>query len=301
MQTDDRDIEHLLETTDWEPAPDHARTQASLARLIARLDQRRHRMRMVARTSCALGIVALVMVTGTVWYRWTRPMVTAVHETQMIPAGVVRLVPAESGSAPSALQRALASLTGRDPRGLLTSVREVAGTRLLRAELASGTGHLLLLPGHGIVGIIASSSQSSSLTEGVVRIDPGEGPTLTAQDLATGEEIASRDASVAAVGGVVKAHVMTATVYQRVTPYPGGQQQKPALPYDPTVLYLSSGYIHLHRAVTIPLETGDLHAAGLSAVVDIDTQRVIAIVDTTTISGVILTDDPGPQVVLSEP
>jgi len=301
MQTEGKDIEHLLETTDWEPAEDDARTEASLARLIARLDQRRHRMHMVAQTSCALAIVVLVMVTGMVWYRWTRPMVTAVHETQTIPAGVVRLVPAESDFAPSAFQRALASLIGRDPRGLLTSVREVLGTRLLRAELAGGTGHLLLLPGHGIVGIVASSSQSSSLTEGVVRIAPRDARTLTAQDLATGEEIASRDVSVAALGRVVKAHPMTATVYQRMTPYPGGQQQKPALPYDPTTLYLSSGYVHLHRVVTVPVETTGSHTASLSAVVDIDTQRVIAIVDTTGISGIILTDDPGPQVVLSEP
>jgi len=301
MQTDDKDIEHLLETTDWEPAEDHARTEASLARLIARLDQRRHRMHMIARTSCALGIVVLVLLAGVKWYHWTRPMVTAVHETQTIPAGVVRLVPAESDSAPRAFQWALASLIGRDPRGLLTSVREVLGTRLLRAELAGGTGHLLLLPGHGIVGIVASSSQSSSLTEGVVRIAPRDTRTLTAQDLATGEEIASRDVSVAALGRVVKAHPMTATVYQRMTPYPGGQQQKPALPYDPTTLYLSSGYVHLHRVVTVPVETTGSHTASLSAVVDIDTQRVIAIVDTTGISGIILTDDPGPQVVLSEP
>ena len=301
MQTEGKDIEQLLETTDWEPAEDHARAEASLARLIGRLDQRRHRMRVIARTSCALAIIVLVMVTGMVWYRWTRPMVTAVHETQTIPAGVVRLVPAESDFAPSAFQRALASLIGRDPRGLLTSVREVLGTRLLRAELAGGTGHLLLLPGHGIVGIVASSSQSSSLTEGVVRIAPRDARTLTAQDLATGEEIASRDVSVAALGRVVKAHPMTATVYQRMTPYPGGQQQKPALPYDPTTLYLSSGYVHLHRVVTVPVETTGSHTASLSAVVDIDTQRVIAIVDTTGISGIILTDDPGPQVVLSEP
>lgn len=301
MQIDDKDIEQLLETTNWEPEPDPIRAQASLARLLARLDQRRHRMHMVARTSCALAIIVLVMVTGTVWYRWTRPMIMAVHETQTIPAGIVRLVPVEADSAPGALQRALASLTGRDPRGLLTSVREVPGTKLLRAELAGGTGHLLLLPGHGVVGIVASSSQSSSLTEGVVRIAPRDARTLTAQDLATGEEIASRDASVAALGRVVKAHVMTATVYQRVTPYPGGQQQKPGLPYDPTMLYLSSGYVRLHRVVTIPLETGDQRATGPSAVVDIDAQRVIAIVDTTSISGVILTDDPGLQVVLSDP
>src|SRR5450830_246519 len=284
MQTEGKDIEHLLETTDWEPAEDHARTEASLARLIARLDQRRHRMHMVAQTSCALAIVVLVMVTGMVWYRWTRPMATAVHETQTIPSGVVRLVPAESDFAPSAFQRALASLTGRDPRGLLTSVREVPGTKLLQAELAGGTGHLLLLPGHGVVGIA-----------------PRDARTLTAQDLATGEEIALRGASVAALGRVVEAHPMTAAVYQHVTPYPGGQQQKPALMYDPTTLYLSSGYVHLHRVVMIPLETGDLHAASLFAVVDIDTQRVITIVDTTGMSGVILTDDPGPQVVLSEP
>jgi hypothetical protein len=94
---------------------------------------------------------------------------------------------------------------------------------------------------------------------------------------------------------------MTAAVYQRVTPYPGGQQQKSAFMYDPTTLYLSSGYVHLHRVVTVPIETTGSHTASLSAVVDIDAQRIIAIVDTTSISGVILTDDPGLQVVLSEP
>jgi hypothetical protein len=93
---------------------------------------------------------------------------------------------------------------------------------------------------------------------------------------------------------------MTATVYQRVTPYPGGQQGKPALPYDPTRLDLSSGYVHLHRVATVPIETTGSHIASLSAVVDIDAQHIIAIVDTTSISGVILTNDPGPQVVLSE-
>ena len=73
------------------------------------------------------------------------------------------------------------------------------------------------------------------------------------------------------------------------------------LPYDPTSLDLSSGYVHLHRVVTVLVETTGSHTASLSAIVDIDSQRVIAIVDTTGMSGVILTDDPGPQVVLSEP
>jgi len=96
MQIDDKDIEQLLETTDWEPAEDHARTEASLARLIARLDQRRHRMHMVARTSCALANIVLVMVTGTVWYRWTRPMAVAVQETQSLPLSAARLVQSSS-------------------------------------------------------------------------------------------------------------------------------------------------------------------------------------------------------------
>ena len=184
---------------------------------------------------------------------------------------------------------------------MATAVREVLGIKLLRAELAGGTGHLLLLPGQGIVGIVASSSQSSSLTEGVVRTSPRDARTLTAQDLATGEEIASRDVSVVALGRVFKAHVMTATVYQHVTPYPGGQQQKPGLPYDSTTLYLSSGFVQLHRVVTVPVETTGSHTASLSAVVDIDAQRIITIVDTTGISSIILTNDPGPQVVLSDP
>lgn len=299
MQTDDRDIEQLLETTNWVPEENRARSQAALARLTARLDQRRRRMHMVARMSCVVGAVVLVMVTGTVWYRWTQPMVTAVYETQTIPPGVVRLAPAGAASAPGALQRTLASLTGRDPRGLLTSVRRVPGTRLLRAELTGETGYLLLLPGHGIVGIIASPSQSSSLTEGVVRVAPRDMPALTAQDLAMAEEVASRDASVAEVGRVVQAHTTTAAIYQRVTPYPEGQQ--PMGMYDPLAVYLSSGYVRLRRVVVVPLETGDSQATVLSAIVDIDRRCVVDIMDTGAIASVILTDDPGPQVVVSEP
>ncbi|MCX6098193.1 MAG: hypothetical protein NTZ77_06975, partial [Caldiserica bacterium] len=81
MERDDRDIERLLETTDWEPEPDLVREQASLARLVSRLDQRRRRMRIVARTSVAVCIAAIVFTTGMTWYRWTQPMVVAVQET----------------------------------------------------------------------------------------------------------------------------------------------------------------------------------------------------------------------------
>jgi CBS domain-containing protein len=298
MQTDDRDIEQLLETTDWEPAEDYARTEASLARLIGRLDQRRHRMHMVARTSCALSIIVLVMVTGMVWYRWTRPMVTAVHETQTIPAGVVRLVPVEVASAPSALQRALASLTGRDPRGLLTSVREVAGTGLLRAELAGGTGHLLLLPGHGVVGIVAPSSKSAQLAQGFTAITPGDAPGVTAHDIAAARSIASYDAVIAHLGSPADGALQVANVYQLATPY---KEDYHATPYDPFDLYVDGSYVRMRRIVAVTLKPQRENQTLLTALVDIDGHRVVGIVDTTDVVGIILTNDPGPQVVLSEP
>lgn len=298
MQTDDRDIEHLLETTDWEPEPDPVRARASLARLLARLDQRRHRMHMVAQTSCALVIVVLVMVTGTVWYRWTRPMVTAVHETQTIPASVVRLVPVEADSASGALQRALASLTGRDPRGLLKSVREVAGTDLLRAELSDGAGYVLVLPGLGVVGIVAPSSKSAQLVQGFTAITPGDAPGVTAHDIAAARSIASYDTVIAHLGSPADGALQVANVYQLATPY---KEDYHATPYDPFDLYVDSSYVRMRRIVAVTLKPQRENQMLLTALVDIDTQRVIAIVDTTSISGVILTDDPGPQVVLSEP
>jgi hypothetical protein len=92
VETNDPDIEKLLETTDWEPQPDPVREQVSLARLVSRLDLRRHRMHILARTSCAFAIVMLVIVTGTTWSRWARPMAIAVEDTQSLPQSAARLI-----------------------------------------------------------------------------------------------------------------------------------------------------------------------------------------------------------------
>jgi len=296
MQTDDRDIEKLLETTDWEPAEDYASTEGSLARLIGRLDQRRHRMHMVARTSCALSIVALVMVTGTVWYRWTRPMVVAVHETQSLPLSAARLVQSTFTETPETWHALLARVTARDPRGLLTSVRTIPGTDLLRAELSGGAGYILLLPGQGVVGIVAPSSKSAQLVQGFTAITPGDAPGVTAQEIAAARSIASHDAAVAHVGLPANNALQVASVYQPTTPY---QDEHHMVPYDPFVLSTPSGYVRMRRIVAVFLK---LHQEGqtlLTALVDIDAHRVVGIADTTHITGILLTDDPGPQLVLA--
>jgi hypothetical protein len=296
VERDDRDIEKLLETTDWEPEPDPVREQASLARLVARLDRRRHRMRILARTSCALAIVMLVMVTSTIWSRWTRPMAIAVQETQSLPLSAARLIQPVSTETPDTWQALLARATAQDPRGLLASVRTVPGTDLLRAELRSGTGYVLLLPGQGVIGIVAAASDSDNITKGFTVVTSSDAPGITTQDLAAARSVASKDTAVARVGSPISDGLQIASVYQPTTPY---KNDNHAVPYDPFVFSTPSGYVRMRRIVAVTLKPQQENQTLLTALVDIDAHRVVGIVDTTAIPGVILTDDPGPQVVLA--
>lgn len=298
MERDDRDIEQLLETTDWEPEPDPVREQASLARLVGRLDRRRHRMRMVARTSCAFAVVMLVMTTGMIWYRWTRPMAVAVQETQSLPLSAARLIQPASTETPETWHALLARATARDPRGLLTSVHTVPGTDVLRAELCGGTGYILLLPGQGVVGIVAAASDSAKITEGFTAVTSGDAPGITGQDLAAARSIASYDAVIAHLGSPADGALQVANVYQLATPY---KEDYHATPYDPFDLYVDSSYVRMRRIVAVPLKPQRENQTLLIALVDIDAHRVVGIVDTTHVAGVLLTEDAGPQVVLSEP
>jgi len=298
VERDDRDIEKLLETTDWEPEPDLVREQASLARVIGRLDRRRRRMRMVARISCALATVMLVMVTGTVWYHWTRPMAVAVQETQSLPLSAARLIQPAAAETPDTWHALLARAMARDPRGLLTSVCTVPGTDVLRAELCGGTGYLLLLPGQGVVGIVAAASDSAKITEGFTAVTSGDAPGVTAHDIAAARSIASYDAVIAHLGSPADGALQVANVYQLATPY---KEDYHATPYDPFDLYVDSSYVRMRRIVAVPLKPQQENQTLLTALVDIDAHRVVGIVDTTHIVGVLLTEDAGPQVVLSEP
>ena len=296
MERDDRDIEKLLETTDWEPEPDPVREQASLARLVGRLDRRRHRMRIVARISCALAIVMLIMVTGTVWYRWTRPMTVAVRETASLPLSAARLIQQVPIQTPDTWHALLARATARDPRGLLSSVRTVPGTDLLRAGLSDGAGYVLVLPGQGVVGIAAAASDSDNITKGFTVVTSSDAPGITAQDFAAARSVASNDAAVTRVGSPNDGTLEVATADQPTTPYRDDNHMKP---YDPFVFSTPSGYVRMRRIVAVPLKPQQESQTLLTALVDIDAHRVVGIVDTTDISGVILTDDPGPQVVLT--
>jgi len=296
VEHDDRDIEKLLETTDWEPEPNPVREQASLARLIDRLDRRRHWMRMVGQVSCAFAIVMLVIVTGTTWSRWTRPMAVAVQETQSLPLSATRLIEQAPTRTPDAWHALLAKVTARDPRGLLTSVCSVPGTDLLRAELYGSAGYVLLMPGLGVVGIVAPSSKSARLVQGFTAITPGDAPRVTAHDIAAARSIASYDAVIAHLGSPADDALQVADVYQLATPY---KEDYHATPYDPFDLYVDSNYVRMRRIVAVTLKPQRENQTLLTALVDIDAHRVVGIVDTTDISGVILTDDPGPQVVLT--
>ncbi|MGB9667016.1 MAG: hypothetical protein ACPL2N_06865 [Candidatus Cryosericum sp.] len=298
MEHDDREIEQLLETTDWESTSDPVREQATLARLVGRLDQRRHRMRMVARISCAFAIVMLVIVTGTTWYHWTQPMAVAVQETQSLPLSAARLIEQVSTQTPDTWHALLAKATARDPRGLFVSARTVTGTDLLRAELRGGTGYVLLLPGQGVVGIVAAACDSAKITEGFTAVTSSDAPGVTAQDLAEARTVASQDTTVARIGSPESDGLQVASVYQATTPY---KNNKHAMQYDPFIFSTPRGYVRVRRVVAVPLKPQQEGQTLLTALVDFDAHRVVGIVDTMHVAGVLLTEDAGPQVVFLEP
>jgi hypothetical protein len=238
----------------------------------------------------------LVIVTGTTWYHWTQPMAVAVEETQSLPLSTARLIQQTSTETPDTWHALLAKVTAQDPRGLLTSVRSVPGTDLLRAELSDGAGYVLVLPGLGVVGIVAPSSRSAQLTQGFTPITPGDAPGVTAHDLTAAKSIASYDAVIAHLGSPADGALQVANVYQLATPY---KEDYHATPYDPFDLYVDSSLVRMRRIVAVTLKPQQEKQTLLTALVDIDAHRVVGIVDSTDISGVILTDDPGPQVVLT--
>jgi hypothetical protein len=255
-------------------------------------------MRLVARISCAFAIVMLVIVTGATWYRWTRPMAVAVQETQSLPLSTGRLIQPASTETPDTWHAVLARATARDPRGLLTSVRTLPGTDLLRAELCGGAGYVLLLPGQGVVGIVAAASDSVKITEGFTAVTSSDAPDITTQDLAAARSIASNDTAVARVGSPHSDGLQIASVYQPTTPY---KNDNHAVLYDPFVFSTPYGYVRMRRIVAVTLKPQREGQTLLTALVDIDAHRVVGIVDMTDVAGVLLTEDAGPQVVLSEP
>jgi hypothetical protein len=253
-------------------------------------------MRILARTSVALCIALIAAIAGTAWYRWTQPMAVAVQETQSLPLSAARLIQQASTETPDTWQALLARATARDPRGLLASVRSVPGTDLLRAELSGDAGYILLLPGQGVIGIVAPSSQSARLVWGFTAISPGDAPGVTAQDIAAARSVASNDAVVASVGLPVDNALQVASVYQLTTPYKDDHHM---VPYDPFVFSTPNGFVRMRRIVAVTLKPQQQNQTLLTALVDIDAHRVVGIVDTTHIAGILLTEDPGPQVVVA--
>jgi len=225
-------------------------------------------------------------------------MVVAVQETQSLPLSTGRLIQPASTETPDTWHALLARATARDPRGLLTSVHTVPGTDLLRAELCGGTGYVLLLPGQGVVGIVAAASDSAKITEGFAAVTSSDAPGITAQDLAAARSVASNDTAIAHVGSPDNDALQVASVYQPTTP---DKEDYHMTPYDPFVLSTPNGYVRMRRIVAVTLKPQRENQMLLTALVDIDAHGVVGIVDTMNIAGVLLTDDAGPQVVLSEP
>jgi hypothetical protein len=134
--------------------------------------------------------------------------------------------------------------------------------------------------------------------QGFTVVTPGDAPGVTAQEIAAARSIASQDAAVADVGSPADDALQVASVYQLATPY---KEDYHATPYDPFDLYVDSSYVGMRRIVAVPLKPQQENQTLLTALVDIDGHRVVGIVDTVHITGILLTEDTGPQVVLSEP
>jgi hypothetical protein len=156
----------------------------------------------------------------------------------------------------------------------------------------------LLLPGQGVVGIVAAASDSAKITQGFTAVTSSDAPGVTAQDFAAARSIASYDAAVTHIGSPDNDVLQVASVYQPTTPYKNDHH---AVPYDPFVLSTPNGYVRMRRIVAVTLKPQREGQTLLTALVDIDAHRVVGIVDTTHVAGVLLTEDAGPQVVLSEP
>ena len=280
------ELEHLLEHTDWEPEVDPLWAEVSEQRLVAYAEQMAIRRRHVRQWRIASSS-ALALSLAMVWWTQTAPLRTAIQATVQLPDSIRLVQETQQGtsmsdSGESPLRQAWNSLIALVTPGARTAVvidaQRDHATGMVRAAVRGTDGYILVDPhSKSLAGVIGMSVPSDTQTQ-----EPSI-PLFVRLELA--RQIATAD-PVVQESGRQAVGVSSLTVYHvQSTNCTSSSTQEAA----------SSGTF-----VAVRLQqAGETHA-DLTAIVDTAQGRVVQVVNTTQLKGLVVSDFVGAYVVIEK-
>jgi hypothetical protein len=281
-----KELEHLLKNVDWESKVDPLWAEASRRRLVAYADRvgvhRRHVQHWRLTLGPALAIVLVVL-----WWTQTAPLRTAIHATAQLPDSVRLLQETQKGTSSSDLVESplrqtwnnlIALVTPGARLAVVTDARRDSATGLVRATVRGTDGYILVDPhSKSLVGVVGMKVPSDTHTQA-----PSI-PLFVRLELA--RQIAMADPVVQESGRQAVA-VSSLTVYhlQSTTRASSSSQQ-----------VASSGTL-----VAVRLQQAKETDPDLTAIVNTVEGRVVQIVDTTQLKGLVISDLAGAYVVVDK-
>ncbi|RIE08967.1 hypothetical protein [Candidatus Cryosericum odellii] len=280
------ELEHLLENVDWEPKVDPLWAETSRQRLVAYADRMAVHRRHVRHWRLTLGS-ALAILLVVLWWTQTAPLRTAIHATGQLPDSVRLLQETQKGISSSDLAESslrqtwnnlIALVTPGARLAVVTDARRDSATGLVRATVRGTDGYILVDPhSKSLVGVVGMKVPSDTHTQA-----PSI-PLFVRLELA--RQIAMADPVVQESGRQAVA-VSSLTVYHlQSTNRASSSSQQVA----------SSGTL-----VAVRLQQVKETDPDLTAIVNTALGRVVQIVDTTQLKGLVISDFAGAYAVVEK-
>lgn len=280
------ELEHLLENVDWEPKVDPLWAEASRQRLVAYADRVAAHRRHVRQWRLTLGS-ALAITLVVLWSTQTAPLRTAIQATTHLPDSIRLLQETQKATpspdlAESPLRRTwnnlLALVTPGARLAVIADARLDSATGLVRATVRGTDGYILVDPrSKSLVGIVGMKVPSDTRTQ-----EPSI-PLFVRLELA--RQIAMAD-PVVHESGRQAVGVSSLTVYHL---------QSTNLPSSSSQRLVTSGTL-----VAVRLRQAGKTDADLTAIVDTAQGRVVQVVNTTQLKGLVVSDFVGAYAVIDK-
>lgn len=280
------ELEHLLENVDWEPKVDPLWAEASRQRLVAYADQVRVHRHHVRHWRLTLGS-ALAIVLVVLWWTQTAPLRTAIHATAQLPDSIRLLQETQKETSSSDLPESplrqmwnnlIALVTPGGRLAVVTDARRDSATGLVCATVRGTDGYILVDPhSKSLVGVVGMKVPSDTHTQ-----EPSI-PLFVRLELA--RQIAMADPVVQESGRQAVA-VSSLTVYRlQSTNRASSSSQQPA----------SSGTL-----VAVRLQQAKETDPDLIAIVNTVERRVVQVVNTSQLKGLVISDFAGEYAVVDD-
>ncbi|MGB9667089.1 MAG: hypothetical protein ACPL2N_07235 [Candidatus Cryosericum sp.] len=278
------EVEHLLENMDWEPKPDPLWAEASKERLVAYADRMAVHRRHVRQWRLALG-PALAIALVVLWWTQTAPLRTAIRATADVSPSIHLLQETQEEvsspvSAESTLRKTwnnlIALVTPGARLAVVTDAWQDPATGLVRAAVRGTDGYILVDPhSKSLVGVVGMSIPIDTHMQ-----EPSI-PLFVRLELA--RQIAMADRVVQESGSQAVA-VSSLTVYHLQSTNRASSLSQQAA---------SSGTL-----VAVRLQQAGETDADLTAIVDTAQGRVVQVVNTSQLKGLVISDFAGAYAVV---